>query len=106
MELQLVGWSYDEQVRGKQTYSVCSLTADTTAPFDKIAALLDINWRSRKIAFVEAVKARSTAPFTAEVVDAWVVLRSGGTGTPLVIRGKPGDPEITALLAAGFEYNE
>jgi hypothetical protein len=106
MELQLIGWSYDEQIRGKQTYSVCNLTGDTASPFDKIGMLLDINWRSRKIAFVEAVKGRSTAPFTAEVVDAWVVLRRGGEGSPLVIRGKPGDAEINALLSAGFEYNE
>jgi hypothetical protein len=105
MELQLVGWSYDEQVRGKQTYSVCSLTGDVASPFDKIGALLDINWRSRKIAFVELVRARSTAPFTLEVAESWVVLQRGGTGTPVVIRGKPGDPEINALLAAGFEYN-
>lgn len=105
MERQLIGWSYDEQVRGRQTYSVCDLTGDRSPSFEKIADLLATNWRGRKIAFVEAVASRSTSPFTRDVEEAWVIMRPAADAACVIIRGRPGDAEVTALLAAGFEYN-
>jgi hypothetical protein len=97
------GWSYDEQVRGRQTYSVCEIFEPDA--YDAIDRLLTTTWRGRKIAFVEAARVRSMEPRTEEPAGAWVLLKKTGTA-PMIVRGRPGDPEIAALLRDGFEYND